>query len=1297
MQTEDPNSANRFSDLFLKNFGEPDSKITPEIQALLEIVERRFDEEQKILEEYYTSRRKHYHYMTEYNYRPITDLPQLDNSLVERIFRLLLVRFLINKGVPNARELVLELNTQGFSSHHMLRIAQVDENWIEKIKLLNNNVIQLGSQRLRDFGYFHSHVCQPDMLSVIYAFGSADQDVVENVKQIIGNYPFLRSQVYANQLNDGTVTTLTPELRILAEIVRAGGFTSQQIKTLDQCAKIWYLTNLQVVIGEDQLTRTVGDLDLHSILNQSLDPDKLDFLIELLENHVYVRLKMSPNHEEKAGMKSGLVLLDQQLETLSQLFDQPDGNNLLMLSRAGWHLLNSDIDFLLNSPEFNDEKERNHGVNNSFNAPSSKKIRLEKALRITSVPTDLIWLIHVEMVLGNEFLIIRDVDRYNQLLEKRKQLDGVLKISSLMPEDIIEKHGLTEFKILGLLYEGHEDELSESLAMALEDCSDEETPKKELITFLSNTFVRNRYGTERVDGRKHIDLKYLDHILYIINNNDRLEQLQISDQPSVRLIEELMNLELISEKDDILLGQVADKSSINPHLVWKYRHLFDPQFIKTHVRNLNPEFMAMLPVEETKLILALKKELSINSPQIASLLIDADDISDLVLEDGRLTTGVVYSLLQANQLSCLDVFLSHPADISLPEKEVPFWDFIKGKNSDFQTFLLKQPRLYYVDLERKLFNSEKAWSDFMFEIRIKPENCKTYESLIDLFEYIAQSRLSGEDRRSCYIRITAAHRLSQLSVGDARTEVETLTNLRIVFARLFHEGMDQREMGALRILQRQLPIATNEQARGMMRDQAVKVEGLNTNKLGWIHQSVHNYASLNEVDYLKSFYDFLITGNKDRFNKYRSLFTGSAQAPDYDESERLELIAIPGLSLELHNLIEFAESFYKLQPDTLIVCQERMVGVYQNLPELYRLSEDIGVLSLLTTGINSSKELETTMHFIRNVNGVRSDLLKLLINNSNLSQDYQQTIIMIDTALEEYSQKVFTMYKDYLIQAAPNLTRFEIYEAVLVLGEVIRAAQINGEIPNELLKDVDLMRRKFISPIVSEYEIQGTLLKLPVIQNIIDRYWSDLIESLRPEIIKMLINSGLSEQEATARAVHIDLVEFQKSSMIYVLQPIFDFIKDKLPDALDKESERVNDNDSNLNRLYNFNSTDSNSLDRILDMCRPPFKNKLLGLRQQTPKNIMEAQELFNELASMPESRAAKLLKAIFPEYKTVFAGEKHLEINGHDVDIIPFTYYGCDMSIILVDGHQTENPYNFLVESFKPVKVVLDSVKEGD
>lgn len=85
---------------------------------------------------------------------------------------------------------------------------------------------------------------------------------------------------------------------------------------------------------------------------------------------------------------------------------------------------------------------------------------------------------------------------------------------------------------------------------------------------------------------------------------------------------------------------------------------------------------------------------------------------------------------------------------------------------------------------------------------------------------------------------------------------------------------------------------------------------------------------------------------------------------------------------------------------------------------------------------------------------------------------------------------------------------------------------------NEILEETKMLSL-FAHPVnVTDQLLHVTRLILSVVEKRIDAYWGRFGAVAQPEMVKMLMRVGLSQEAATVRVLMTDLVEFRKSSLL---------------------------------------------------------------------------------------------------------------------------------------------------------------------
>lgn len=630
----------------------------------------------------------------------------------------------------------------------------------------------------------------------------------------------------------------------------------------------------------------------------------------------------------------------------------------------------------------------------------------------------------------------------------------------------------------------------------------------------------------------------------------------------------------------------------------------------------------------------------------------------------------------------------------LPAPERLFWAFFKGQNRGIQQFLLGKPRDFY--LASKGVDENAVMRDYINELRATPENCRTYEALTTLFNDLYNNHPRGDEMAMIYLKIAAAHRFR--TIGQ-RTEVEALEGLKQSFSALYHPQMSAFEKLAWKILQRQLPFTANEETRNNMRNKAVEVEQLDSVRLSWVHQSVHNYASLFEVSYLNAFRDFLKTGDKTELSRIREMFRGDSQAPDYTEEDRQRLLSRQNLPEELDRLIELTSLFYEIRPETLEAAglarvPNEFFRTSGFLESLQSLAEDLLILKKETM-ITSVQEKEAAVRFCLTASNLRKTIFEKLAT-PEFSLESKQYALILDAVLDDLSQAILTRYKDYLYANKDKLTSKDLVEATGMLGGLLLAGYYNGEVAEDAYQDATRLL-DFADPtkVVTSGLLHRTLLFFPILkQKHIDSYWQRFNDAAKPEMVKMLVRAGLPEKEAEERVLVTDLVEFRKSSAAFLLDPFIKVVEEGLS-QMEREGKGET---SNVREVYK----------EILggkvlegERSNPEVMSFIKNLsKRRMPDNLAEVDKFLVVLARSPEADVEKLARLFVRGYldsEKLARKYTKVEKNGRTIEFYPLSFYGVDMVVILENGKRVENPKEFFIKNFQVPPAALHYLREGD
>lgn len=734
--------------------------------------------------------------------------------------------------------------------------------------------------------------------------------------------------------------------------------------------------------------------------------------------------------------------------------------------------------------------------------------------------------------------------------------------------------------------------------------------------------------------------------------------------------------------------RISAVETLPPAAIWEYLPFAEniPELLNV----LPEEFIGTL-AEKDQTFVRFGKTLP---PRLALFLMQRRENIDEFVQNSLPTQRFLEDLaVEPNVLHHLQKFIQNQTLDYLPWPQRIFWSYLKDVSQDMFQFLIERKESFSSYITEQGVDEDAVRRDFVREIRARPENCRTYETLTMLFENLQVEHPRGDELGLVYLRIAEAHRIRP--IGAERTEVESVERLRETFSALYHTNMTPFEKLSWKILQRHLPFTANERARGEMRQKALDVEQLNGEKLGWVHQSVHNYASLLEVDYLRAFKKFLETGEKRDLGGLRSRFTGSSQAPDYTEGDRQVLLAIPTLLPELDQLIYASSRFYEVRPENLVAARE--AGIPRALfadPKFAELFDEV-----VNKDLPAIDEAGALRHFCLNVGRLRENILAL--GRQDVTLFDKTRALVLDTMFDDISQKAFTKYKDVFQEKRGTATPQDVFEAAAVLREAITASFQNGEIPEEAYRSKILA--EFVNPeVVTSDLLHRARLMLPFIKHEIDSYWQRFTAAARPEMVEMLIRSGLSAQEAEQRVFYTDLVEFRKSSTAFVVEPLLNLVEKELARIAEGYSGPDLGPEEITARYQELTAGQKIEEPKDADETVRAYIQERLKNIPIEGKNLTQLGRSLTQFAQSEDAQAERFLRDLQPGYlnKETLKRETLVLNEGENViKFYPYNLYGIDAVVITVNGAIVQNPLAFVKERYrgKIVPAMEHALREGD
>lgn len=1177
----------------------------------------------------------------------------------DRISRAISTNILRTFGIRNAEEIV----------------RQVEERtpWVDYADIRNPTFMRgakeiddvgLAIDRMYELGFsFSSQQFQSaDFMRALKVLSSIPEDDFARIPIGLNKYFFIGNM--DRGVVDYNTRLLTPGFKTIVEIVGNGGLTPEQKKLLDTEYTLTVLKNVVPIKSKDWIDYKSAsyDISFEQALNPGITMAEMEDMAFLAEDAVYRLFR----HKDSAPYESSHLL---------DVATKPEGKTVIELIKSGWRYLPLEIGG--NQQEYID--------------------RLNKATELQKDPEKLAWI-----------ATVREAVVYGQGLDPFKVPQPVLDTQETSNYELMYKER-NKVSALAILAQRANANLStfiggyadfgakvrvdiDPINKALQSISLDEAPQQERTAW---EYIQRKFAVAKYEN--------VDYVCYLIGHRDSFNELfDVSYdatftpyiRPTAKFMEEVLEgrVPVSGIELDGLINNFTDFENLSPQIAVANMGRFEGNQVVKLLKNLPDDFIERLPKEDQDMFRYLKANAHVIPYKF--ILDHKDKFPDYV-RNGVLQPQFLNDyFVESDGFVIADVLLAEEVLETFPEQEKVFWRYLRDKNQyDIKRFLLTKPHDFYIQ-NGSVSDKDVGW-DFIREIKAQPENCRTYESLTSLFRDLHVNYPKGDEAGLMYLRIAEAHRLR--TIGES-TEVEAVDALKRAFSELYNPTMTPFEKMSWKILEQQLPFTANVGVIENMRNKALEVETLDRNRLSWVHESVHNYASIFEVEYLQALKDYMATGDQTELMRLRDNFSGVSQSPIYTEEDRKALLGNPDVSSRLDELIELTSLFYDIRPETL-----REVGI-NNVPEAF--SRNDAYIDLLTSFVNDDLPImaeheavddvvgiKRVAHFALNVNSARRMIYKTL-DRPDISVEERTYGLVTDAVLDSISQTIFTRYKDYVQARGNELTQAEVLEASSVLGEVCESAYLNGEIPQEEYERMRLLQDFRHPEQISKQVLHIARLALPLVKHGVDTHWQRFTDLAKPEMVDMLMRTGLSPKEAEERAYFTDLVEFKKSSMTFVMEPLIDVMSEHLARMEPTYGVSAHSPEEEYQMVLDGKVTEGST-------DNPEVAAFMQGLSSKVmPDDLEGARKFLDTLSQGSEAQAERLSRISITDYMDLEKLQTHyakIERNGKVLEFYPVEFYGVDMVVILQDGKRVENPKEFMMENFSVPQVVINSLREGD
>lgn len=664
-------------------------------------------------------------------------------------------------------------------------------------------------------------------------------------------------------------------------------------------------------------------------------------------------------------------------------------------------------------------------------------------------------------------------------------------------------------------------------------------------------------------------------------------------------------------------------------------------------------------------------------------LVIRKDISDRIFE--------TFKVNPLNKNSLFGIFPEYSEELmrDLPQPEKDFWKFFKNMNDLQKDFFIsigkkRFDETYHAD--GQALDIDRFSKDALLQTTLRPDLLRTWGSLSIVFSKIGLIE-SSELRGAAYLRISCA--LDNNSLMN-RTEVEELGQLQEEFYRLyrFKDGIKPYENQALSILRKHLPFSTDESIRAQLKEKALDVGNIDLQNMDWIHQTIHNYVRADNPDYMRSLRDWVQNGDEDSKNRLIAISTfyppESRPKSNFFTNENRETLA-KNIST-LNELVDLTEKYFEVNPDKITqIISKFGFGVAENDV----LGRDIRDKSIeLVQDIKNSRIAE----FLINVPTAREQI-KQSVWRGNFPDAGSVGLEQLDAIYSTLYEKILPVYtkgiEDKII--AGTLTHKDTVELLRVFSATVRSGIIEGDMPQvdaNILRSIDSLTE---NDVAHPAQIRMLLLQLTLYQNQAQTRWNEFTGIARNEMVEMLTRSGVPEREALAKVTMTDLVNYEKSSYKFLIDPLFKMLKEQ-EELIDKLATQVEFPIPEVN--LSVKGPDNKTVNAFLENF--VRNNKI-------PPDFKSAAKFMENLESLQEFKADQLCGYIIPNYASDNTNEwgryTKISSNGTRIEIYPFSVYGGNGVIVLKDGHIVENPIQVIKDTYKNniVPAMLHALNLGE
>lgn len=1169
------------------------------------------------------------------------------------------------QGMQNADEILDVLMAKGpFGGELDFQNRKVVEN----LKTVSPRELDRGLDRLMTLSRhpLETDLASPKFMQAVKELSGVSVETFEKICQQLNQYTFLGSGDYPTDRKSAD-----PDRNLIAclEVLKQGGLTKEQLKKMESAKRQMALVN-KVMLSADGTTKAFGkygrQVDVAAILESDLPRDLTDDFIFIAEDAVFRHLESQRKEDQKRPLD------DDFFDKLPAL--TADGS-LLKLKYLIERGLNGKSLYEEIGSSYSDERLRDSST------------YLARLFDFYSQPAALEWSVLFEEILpfnpryGGGWTW----EEHQNMYRMRQELtDFAVVLHSL---------GLSYWGLNDLINAGNTNDMLVNLIQSRERIAVDNLPEnkrvyaervKQMLGFLSR---------EGVDIPSSVN-NNCQVMLFLARNQSEINQyLDLDGFLRADLLEQMFDGKIPTSDEEFRfwLDKLSSSELIPPQTFFRHLDTLSPPQLSKHLPSIEDIEKSPDISEVDRSWLLQAANLPFGLKQF--LLANRERFGD-VFQNGQPRPLFIEEACKKVSPWELVQILTDEAISTFSPQERSFWEFWKNQPEELMNYLgqmgVDKARQTYLKPDG-YFDEKRLQGDFLKDSILTPEQITRWETLKTVFE-----RLAFEDsdiRAMAYLRIAEALSTHTLTQG---TEVEALTGLQQAFSQLYHGQMSELEKRAWSLLRKELPFTIDERLREEMRNQALAVEGLNPGSLSWVHQAVHNYVRAQTPDYARALKDWVVNGDEASRTVLQQLadfYTTESKPPAafYTNEELRQRLLLPNQLGEIERLVRLTEDFYEVKPEKIGVELETLRRV---LPA--SLVADLEkAQSELISAKEQRERSEMYVPFLKRAAGIREAILQLATAPGQ-DAGTKTHLLALDALVSGLFRSALPEYQDRFWE--PRLkngttTGEEMRDALEILKSAVQSGILEGEIAG-FAQSLGALDRVFeLSPAgsVDNRALNIANLMLTLDRHALNQDWSQFNEIAKQEMVEMLKRMGYPEREAQKRAIMEDLVRFEKISYKFTLEPLLDLL-------LTAKTGQLNfDIPSSFTAILGDKVIEGqNSGNAEADS----FLNRLT--QNKIPGNLNEASDFLSKLGNSQEMQANQLCNLLVKGYYNPQTGQRKqttLTLVGNRIELYPFSYYGADGVVMLIDGKRVENPVDKVKELFKEkiVPAMIHSLREGD